>query len=107
MAKKFTNNNWQSDVIEASKNVPVLVDFFADWCGPCQIQGPIIDELAEELENKASIGKLNTESDQEIAMKYGIMSIPTLIVFKDGEAKETITGLKQKEALKEILKKYN
>ena len=106
MAKVFNDENFDKEVIEASREKPVLVDFFASWCGPCKIQGPIIDEVAEGLGEKAVVGKLNTEEAPETSSRYGVMSIPTIILFKDGEAKETLNGLQPKEALGEVIKKY-
>ncbi|MDD5291223.1 MAG: thioredoxin [Patescibacteria group bacterium] len=106
MAKVFNDENFNKEVIEASKIKPVLVDFFAVWCGPCKIQGPIIDEVAEEMGDKAIVGKLNTEEAPETSSQYGVMSIPTLILFKGGEPKETLNGLHPKEALAEVIKKY-
>jgi len=107
MSMKFNSENFEKEVLEASKKKPVLVDFFADWCGPCKMQGPIIDELAEEIKDKAVVGKLNIDESADIAEKYGVMSIPTMIVFKDGEVQETMTGIREKEALKEILEKHS
>jgi thioredoxin 1 len=106
MAKVFNDENFQKEVIEASGQKPVLVDFFAVWCGPCQIQGPIIDEVAEEMEGKAFVEKVNTEEAPETSEKYGVMSIPTIVLFKDGQAKETLNGLQSKESLTEVIKKY-
>ncbi len=106
MAKVFNDESFQKEVIEASKEKPVLVDFFAEWCGPCKIQGPVVDEVAEEIGDKASVGKLNTEEAGQTASEYKVMSIPTIILFKDGEPKETLVGLQPKEALIEIIKKY-
>ena len=99
MAKEFTDDNFQADVIEASKNKPVLVDFFAAWCGPCKMQGPIVDEVSDDIGDKAVVGKLDTEVAQQTAAKYGVMSIPTLILFKDGNPAETMVGLQPKESL--------
>jgi thioredoxin 1 len=82
------------------------VDFFAEWCGPCKMQGPIIDEVAEEIKDKAVVGKLNIDEAGDVAEQYQVMSIPTMIIFKDGEVQETMTGLRDKGALIEILKKY-
>ena len=107
MAKEFTDANFKEEAIEASKQKPVLVDFFAPWCGPCKMQGPIVDELADEVGDKAVIGKLNTEDNQQTAGDLGVMSIPTLILFKDGEAKETLVGLQTKEGLLDLIKKYS
>lgn len=106
MAKSFDDKNFQKEVIEASKEKPVLVDFFAEWCGPCKIQGPVVDEVAEEIGDKASVGKLNTEEASQTASEYKVMSIPTIILFKDGEAKETLVGLQSKESLIAVINKY-
>lgn len=106
MTKHFNNDNFQKEVIEASKEKPVLVDFFAEWCMPCKMMAPLIDELAKEMKDKAIIGKLNTEESQIIAAQYSVMSIPTLIIFKDGEAKETMIGMQPKEILIKMLEKY-
>lgn len=106
MAKEFTDQNFQADAIDASKDKPVLVDFFASWCGPCKMQGPIIDELAEEIGDKAVVGKLDTEANQATAGQYGVMSIPTLLVFKGGEVVETLVGLQAKENLTQVLDKH-
>lgn len=99
----FTDNNFEIEVLQSDK--PVLVDFFATWCGPCRIQGPIIEELAVEMGNKVKIGKMNVDQNPQIAQKYGIMSIPTIIIFKDGEIKQTLVGLQSKEILKLALEK--
>lgn len=106
MAKQFDDSNFEQDVIETSKTKPVLVDFFASWCGPCKMQGPIIDELAESIGDKASVGKLDTEAAQATAQKYGVMSIPTLLLFKDGEVVETMVGLQPKENLESVIEKH-
>ena len=103
---EFNSENFAKEVIEMSKTKPVLVDFFAEWCGPCKIQGPIVDELAGEVEGTAVVGKLNIESSEDIAGEYGVMSIPTMLIFKDGEVKETMTGLREKGMLKETIEKY-
>jgi thioredoxin 1 len=105
MSKEFNKSNFEQKVIEASKIKPVVVDFFAVWCGPCKLQGPIIDEIAESLGDKASVGKLNVDEEQEIAGKYGVMSIPTILVFKGGEAVETLVGLNSKESLMSVIEK--
>ncbi len=105
MAQEFTQENFNSEVIEASKNKPVLVDFFASWCGPCQIQGPIVDEVSDEFAEKGVIGKLNTENAMEIANQFGIMSIPTVIIFRNGQPVERFTGVQEKETLLQSLNK--
>lgn len=107
MEKQFTDQNFQKEVIEASSSKPVLVDFFASWCGPCKMMAPIIEEVAKELSESASVGKLDTEANNETSAKYEIMSIPTILLFKDGEIKETLVGLQSKEALVEVIKKYS
>ncbi len=103
---EFNSENFKKEVIEMSKTKPVLVDFFAEWCGPCKVQGPIVDELGKEIGDKATVGKLDIENSQDVAGEYGVMSIPTLLIFKDGEVKENMTGLREKGILKELLEKY-
>ncbi len=94
-------SNWQSEVIESDK--PVLVDFWAPWCGPCRIIAPIIEELADEFEGKIKVGKLNTDENPNIAMKYGIRAIPTVMLFKNGDVVDTRIGVQPKEALKQMV----
>lgn len=101
---KFTDQNFEEEVIKS--NVPVLVDFWAPWCGPCQMMGPVIEELAKEYEGKAiKIGKLNVDENPTMAEKHGIMSIPALKVFKAGQVVNEMVGAQAKEGLKEILDK--
>lgn len=99
MTKHFNDGNFNQEVIEASRIKPVLVDFFAVWCGPCKMMAPIIDELAKDMDEKAVIGKLDTEEAQVVAAKYGIMSIPTIMIFRNGEVRETMVGLQSKDSL--------
>jgi len=79
----FTDDNFDSEVVK--NDTPVMVDFWAPWCGPCQMAGPVIDELAEEYKGKIKIGKLNVDDNQMVAGQFGVMSIPTVILFKDGK----------------------
>ena len=83
MAYKFTDTNFEEEVLRS--DIPVLVDFYADWCGPCKMMSPVIDELAQDYEGRVKIGKLNTDENRAIAVKYGVMSIPTMILLKNGE----------------------
>lgn len=94
----LTGNNW-TDEVEKS-NTPVLVDFWAVWCGPCRMIAPIVEELAAEYEGQVKVAKLNVDENQALAAKYGVMSIPTLLVFKNGEAVERVVGFVPKKELK-------
>lgn len=93
----LTQANWEQEVLQSTR--PVLVDFWAEWCGPCLRMAPIVQDLAEEYAGRIKVGKLNVDENPEIAQRYGVMSIPTLIVFKDGEVREFIVGLQPKGAL--------
>ncbi len=104
MAVTFTVENFEKEVLQAKG--PVLVDFWAPWCGPCQAMGPIIDELAKEFDGQnVTIGKLNVDEGQAVAAKFGIMSIPTIILFNGGAAVDQMVGMQSKEQLKEKLSK--
>lgn len=102
---QFTDKNFKEEV-EESKDL-ILVDFFADWCGPCKLMGPVIEELAEEYKEKAGvkIGKLNVDEDRAIAGKYNIMGIPTLLLFKSGKAIDRLVGYNTKDILKGLIDK--
>lgn len=98
---KFTTENFNAEVIESDK--PVLVDFYADWCGPCKMMAPVIEEIAKEYEGKVKVGKLNVDDNPKISEQFDIMSIPTLIFFKGGQPANRSTGVIAKEKIVEIL----
>jgi thioredoxin len=102
----FTDDNFQASVIDASNDKPVLVDFYATWCGPCKSQGPIVDEVGKELEGAAVVGKIDVDENPDSAQKFQVMGIPALKVFRNGEVVEEFTGLQQKETIVEALKKH-
>ncbi len=105
MIQIFTDQNFDQEVLKSDK--PVLVDFWAPWCGPCQMMGPIVEELATELEEKFKIGKLNVDENSQVASQYGIMSIPSLKIFKDGKAVKEFVGVQAKEILQQELESLN
>lgn len=97
MKLKLSSENFEEEVLNSEK--PILVDFYADWCGPCKMMSPIVEELAEELKGKAKVGKINVDENSDIAVEYNVMSIPTLIVFKNGKEEKRLVGLRDKEEL--------
>lgn len=96
-----TDTNFDQEVLKS--DLPVLVDFWAPWCGPCRMVSPVVEELAEELTGKLKVVKVNTDENQEIAVKYGIRSIPTLGIFKDGDIVDGLIGAVPKQTIKDKL----
>ncbi|HKL61396.1 MAG: thioredoxin [Acholeplasmataceae bacterium] len=101
MAITITKENFKEVVLKSDK--PVLVDFWATWCRPCQMQGPIVDQLASEVKDLAVVAKLNVDDQQELAAEYKVMSIPTLVVFKNGKIVDHAVGVHSKEDLRKML----
>lgn len=91
----ITNDNFKSEVLDSAQ--PVLVDFWASWCGPCRMVSPIVEEIAEESKGEFKVGKINVDEQPELAAQFNVMSIPTLIVFKDGAAAQTTVGVRSKQ----------
>ena len=103
MSKPVTVEEANFSEVVLQAQTPVLVDFWAPWCGPCRMVAPVVDELAEEYEGRVGFGKVNVDENPKIACQFGIMSIPTLIVFKDGKPLSNIVGFRPKEELKKSL----
>ena len=98
----LTKENFEAEALKA--NVPVLVDFWASWCGPCRMVSPIVDEIAEESDGSYKVGKVNVDEQPELASQFGVMSIPTLIVLENGKVKNTAVGARPKEFIRGLLR---
>jgi thioredoxin 1 len=98
---EFNDSNFETEVLQSAQ--PVLVDFWAEWCMPCRMLAPTIDKIAEAYVGKVKVGKLDTDSNREVAMKYQISAIPTVILFKNGQVAQKFVGLKQEKEFKEAI----
>ncbi len=98
----LTSENFKDEVLDSDK--PVLVDFWATWCGPCKMIAPIVEEIAKEYEGKVKVGKINVDQQPELASAFNIVSIPTIMIFKNGKIEDMVIGYKPKEQLIELLK---
>ena len=98
----FEEKNFEEEVLKAEGKV--LVDFYADWCGPCRMMSPVIDDIAKELEGKVKVGKVHVDNNQELAIKYDVMSIPTIMVFEKGNPIKTFVGVTDKQEILDVLK---
>lgn len=103
MEYKFTTAKFDSEVLDS--DIPVFVDFYADWCGPCKMMAPVVEELAEKYDGRIKVGKCNIDEEDGIARKYRIMSIPTMMIFVNGEAVSTVVGAVSQEELEEEIDK--
>jgi thioredoxin 1 len=101
---EFSDQNFEEDVLKSSQ--PVLVDFWATWCGPCRMMAPTVDAIAAEYAGRAKVGKLNVDENLTVASRYGIRSIPTLLLFKAGQIQEQVVGTAPKDAINRLLDKY-
>ena len=100
---KVTSENFEQEVLNS--NIPVLVDFFATWCGPCKMVSPIVEQIESEMQGKIKVCKIDIDEEKDLAMQYGVMSIPTFIVFKEGKISATAVGMRDKEELITLIEK--
>ncbi len=100
----FTDNNFETEVLNSEQ--PVLVDFWAPWCMPCRMVAPVVEEVAKEFEGQVKVGKLNTDENQQTASSYQIMSIPSMLLYKNGKVVDRVVGAVPKEQLVQLLKKH-
>lgn len=100
---KVISENFEQEVLNS--NIPVLVDFFATWCGPCKMVSPIVEQIESEMQGKIKVCKIDIDEERDLAMQYGVMSIPTFIVFKEGKISATAVGMRDKEELMQLLQK--
>ena len=98
---KITRENFENEVMKS--DIPVLIDFWAPWCGPCRMMGPIIEQLAEEYEGKAKVGKVNVDEEGELSQAFGVMSIPTIVLVKDGKVVKQAVGARPKAEVETML----
>lgn len=103
MENNFTTSDFEERVLKSE--IPVLVDFYADWCGPCKMMAPVVEALAGEMEGSVKVGKLNIDENESLAVKYGVMTIPTLAVFKKGELVDKLIGVQPKDKLQTMIEK--
>ena len=101
MGKMFTSANFEAEVLKSE--IPVLVDFYADWCGPCKLVGPIVEQLTDEYAGRVKVGKVDVDESPDLAMKYGVMSIPTFVIFRHGEGFRKTVGAQNKKSLAQAL----
>lgn len=101
MEVKITNSNFQSEVVNS--DIPVLIDFWAEWCGPCRMIAPAVEEIAKEYDGKIKVGKVNVDDETQLAVRFGISSIPTLVLFRDGNPVSSLVGLRAKEDIVKML----
>ena len=98
---KITRENFENEVMKS--NIPVLIDFWAPWCGPCRMMGPIIEQLADQYEGKAKVGKVNVDEEGELSQAFGVMSIPTIVLIKDGKVVKQAVGARPKAEVEAML----